>query len=75
MNNKQLLNDVECDIQIYQGRGLYCPPKPKAEVHNANRGLDKSQYQTKAKFNNSFVIYSKYILSLTLAKRLKAVVV
>ena len=30
---------------------------PKAVVDNTNRGLDKSQYHTKTKFNHCFIIY------------------
>ena len=36
--NKQLLDEVEHDIENYQGRSLHYPPK--AEVDNTNRGLD-----------------------------------
>ena len=55
-NNKQLLNEVEHDIENYQGRGLRYPPKSKAEVDNTNRGLDNSRYHVKTEFNNCFVI-------------------
>ena len=57
--NKQLLNEVEYDIENYQGRCLCYLPKPKAEVDNTNRCLDNSRYHTKTKFNNGFIIYSK----------------
>lgn len=57
--NKQLLNEVEHDIENYQGRGLCYPPKPKAEVDNTNRGLDNSRYYAKAESNNCFIMYSK----------------
>ena len=58
-NNKQLLNEVEHDIENYQGRGLRYPPKPKAEVDNSNRGLDNSRYHAKTEFNNCFIMYPK----------------
>ena len=58
-NNKQLLNEVEYDIENYQRRGLCYLPKPKAGVDNRNRGLDNSRYHTKTEFNNCFIIYSK----------------
>ena len=57
--NKQLLNEVEHDIDNYQGRGLRYPPKPKAEVDNANGDLDNSRYHAKTEFNNCFTMYSK----------------
>ena len=57
--NKQLLNEVEHDIENYQGRGWCYPPKPKAEVDNSNRGLDNSRYHAKTEFNNCFIMYSK----------------
>ena len=39
--------------------GCY-PPRPKAEVDNTLRDLQNSSYPTKAKFNNCFIIHSKY---------------
>ena len=39
-DNKQLLNEVEHDIENNQGRDWRYLPKPKAEVDNSNRGLD-----------------------------------
>jgi hypothetical protein len=35
--NKQLLNEVEYDIENYQGRGLCHLPTLKADVDNTNR--------------------------------------
>ena len=35
-NNKQLLNEVEYDIENFQGQGLCYPPKPNPEVDNTN---------------------------------------
>ena len=58
-NNEQLLNEVEYDIENYQGQGLRYPPKLKAEVDNTNRDLDNSRYHTKTESNNCFIIYSK----------------
>ena len=43
--------------------GCY-PKRPKAEVDNTLRDLQNSSYPTKAKFNNSFIIHSKYFLLL-----------
>ena len=39
--------------------GCY-PQRPKAEVDNTLRDLQNSLYPTKAKFNNCFIIHSKY---------------
>ena len=39
--------------------GCY-PQRPKAEVANTLRDLQNSTYPMKAKFNNCFVIHSKY---------------
>ena len=39
--------------------GCY-PQRPKAEVDNTLRDLQNSSYPTKAEFNNSFIIHSKY---------------
>ena len=50
-NNKQLFNEVEHDIENYQGQGLHYPPKPKAEVDNTNRGLDNCRHHAKTEFN------------------------
>ena len=58
-DNKQLLNEVEHDIENYQGRGLRYPPKSKASVDNTNRGLDNCRYHAKTGFNNCFIMYSK----------------
>ena len=41
-------------------RGGCYPQRPKAEVDNAHRDLQNSSYPTKAKFNNCFIIQSKY---------------
>ena len=38
--------------------------KPKAEVDNTLRDLQNSSYPMKAKFNNCFIIHSKYFLLL-----------
>ena len=53
-DNKQLLNEVEHEIENYQGRGFL-----SAEVDNTNRGLKNSRYHAKAEFNNCFIMYSK----------------
>ena len=39
--------------------GCY-PQRPKAEVDNTLRDLQNSSYPLKAKFNNCFIIHSKY---------------
>ena len=39
--------------------GCY-PQKPKAELDNTLRDMQNSSYPTKAKFNNCFIIHSKY---------------
>ena len=41
-------------------RGGCYPQRPKAEVDNTFRDLQNSSYATKAKFNNCFIIHSKY---------------
>ena len=46
-DNKQLWNEVEHDIENYQGRGLRYPPKLKADVDNINRGLENSHIMRK----------------------------
>ena len=51
-NNKQLLIKVEHDFDNYQGRGLFYPLMPKAEVDNTNRSLDNSRYHAKTERNN-----------------------
>ena len=45
--------------------GCY-PHRPKAEVDNTLRDLQNSSYPTKAKFNNCFIIHSKYLYVLVL---------
>ena len=39
-------------------RGYY-PPQPKALTDNTLRDLHNSSYDTKAEFNNCFIIHSK----------------
>ena len=64
-NIKQLLNEVEHDIENYEGRGLRRRRlriakkrimKDEAEVDNTNRGLDNSRYHAKTE---CFIMYSK----------------
>ena len=43
------------------GRGGCYPPRLKAEVVKFS-DLQNSSYPTKAKFNNCFIIHSKYFL-------------
>ncbi len=61
--NKQLLDEAEYDMKNYADRGECYPPKPKAEADNTIRDLHNSSYHTKAKFNNCFIIHSKYFQS------------
>ena len=46
-------------------RGGWYPQRPKAEVDNTLRDLQKSSYPTKAEFNNRFIFYLKYFPVLT----------
>ena len=41
-------------------QGGHYPQRPKAEVDDTLRDLQNSSYPTKAKFNNCFIIHSKY---------------
>ena len=50
-------------MKNYADRGGCYPPKPKAEADNTLRDLHNSSYHTKAKFNNCFIIHSKYFQS------------
>ena len=59
MSIKQLLNEVEHDIENYQRRGLCYPPKPKAEVDNTNRGIDNCRYHAKTESNNCLLYIQK----------------
>ena len=57
---KQLLNEIEHDIENYRGQGLRYPTDAEgAEVNNTNRGFDNSRYHAKTEFNNCFIMYSK----------------
>ena len=44
------------------GQGVCYQPRSKAEVDKTLRDLQNSSYPTKAKFNNCFIIHSKYFL-------------
>ena len=48
--NKQLLNEVEHDIENYQGRGLR---------YHTNQGLDNSRYHAKTEFNTKKCIQNQ----------------
>ena len=50
-------------MKNYADRGGCYPPKPKAEADITLRDLHNSSYHTKAKFNNCFIIHSKYFQS------------
>ena len=47
------------------GRGGCYPLRPKAEVDKILRDLQNSSYPMKAKFNNCFIIHSKYFFAQT----------
>ena len=55
------MDEVECDIENYKGRGWRYLPKPQTETDNANRGLDNSRYHAKIEFNNYFIIHIRFI--------------
>ena len=56
-----LLNEAEKDMKNYSAdQGGCYPPRPKAEVDNTLQDRQNSSYPSKAEFNNSFIIYSKY---------------
>ena len=55
-SNKQLLDEVFCDIQNNQGRGKCYQPKPKAEADNTYRDLDYSGYH-KTESNNRDMLF------------------
>ena len=59
--NNYILDEAEYDMKNYADRGRGYPPKP--EVDNALQDLHNSSYNTKAEFNNCFIIYSKYFQS------------
>ena len=44
-------------MRNYEGRGVSCLPKPKAEADNTNRGLNNFSYLTRTEFNDCFIIY------------------
>ena len=50
------MDEVEHDTENYQGRGLCCLPKPKAEADNTHRGLVNSQYHAITSFNKINVL-------------------
>ena len=55
------MDEVERDIENYQGRGWRYLPKPQAGADNASQGLDNSGYHAKTKFNNYFIIHIRFI--------------
>ena len=50
-------------MKNYADRGGCYPPQPSASADNTLRDLHNSSYHTKAKFNNCFIIHSKYFQS------------
>ena len=57
----KLLDEAEYDMKNYADRGGRY--SPKAEADNTLQDLHNFSYHTKAKFNNCFIIYSKYFQS------------
>ena len=47
-------------MKNFADQGGCYPQRLKAEVDNTLRDLQNSSYLTKAKFNNCFIIHSKY---------------
>ena len=47
-------------MKNYADRGGCYLPKLQAEVDNILQDLHNSSHRTKAEFNNSFIIHSKY---------------
>ena len=53
------MNEAEYLMKNYGDRGGGFTSRPKAEADNTLRDLHKSSYDTKAEFNNCFIIHSK----------------
>ena len=58
--SEQLLNGAESDVKNYADRGGSYLSRLRAEVDKIPRDLHSSSHHTKAKFNNCFMIHSKY---------------
>ena len=55
--NQQLMNEAEYHMKNYGDRGGCYPPRPTASTDNTLRDLHNSSYDTKAEFNNCFIIH------------------
>ena len=53
------MNEAEYLMKNYGDRGGCYPSGPSAEADNTLLDLDNSSYDTKAEFNNCFIIQSK----------------
>ena len=53
------MNEAEYLMKNYGDRGGCYPARPWAEEDNTLRDLNNSSYDTKAEFNNCFIIHSK----------------
>ena len=56
------MNEAEDLMKNYGDRGGCYSSRPQAEADNTLRDLNNSSYDTKAEFNNCFIIHSKYFL-------------
>ena len=53
------MNEAEYLMKNYGDRGVCYPSRPYTEADNTPRDLQNSSYDTKAEFNNRFIIHSK----------------
>ena len=53
------MNEAEYLTKNYGDRGGCYPPRPTASTDNSLLDLHNSSYDTKAEFNNCFIIHSK----------------
>ena len=53
------MNETEYLMKNYEDRGGCYPTRPQAEADNTLQDLYNSSYDTKAEFNNWFIIHSK----------------
>ena len=56
---RQLMNESEYLMKNYGDLGGCYPPRPTASTDNTLLDLHNSSYDTKAEFNNCFIIHSK----------------
>ena len=62
MNNKTIIEFGSYHMKNYGDLGGCHPSRPLAEADNTLRHLHNSSYDTKAEFNNCFIIYSFKII-------------